>query len=113
MRGTLRLRDGIGGAPLRVLLRPLAVARLPGADLGDPLVDRDLEPLGRARRVVEVRERDPRKAHPDRSLDGPQIGLLIGRHEGKRVARQLGPGRPADAVDVVIGDVRHVEIDDV
>ena len=46
-------------------------------------------------------------------LDGAQVGLLVGRHEGERVARQLGPGRPADAVDVVVGDVRHVEVDDV
>ena len=54
-----------------------------------------------------------RQALADGALDGAEIGFLVRRDEGERVARQLGAGRAADAVDVVLGDVRDVEVDDV
>ena len=113
MGGALSLRNRMAGASLRVLPGPLALDRLPGADLGDPLVDRDLQPLGGPHAVVEVGESDPEKPGSDSALDGAEIGFLVRGHEGERVPRQLGAGRAADAVDVVLGDVRDVEVDDV
>ncbi len=73
----------------------------------------NLEPLRRALRVVEAGERHAREALADGPLDGEEVPLLVGRDEGERVAGRLGPGGPADAVDVVVRDVRHVEVHDV
>ena len=42
-----------------------------------------------------------------------EVRLLVGRDERERVARQLGARRAADAVDVVLGHVRDVEVHDV
>ena len=63
--------------------------------------------------VVELRKGDAREALADRALDRAEIRLLVGGDERERVARLLGARRASDAVDVVVGDVRDVEVDDV
>src|ERR1700690_2816516 len=93
-------------AAVRLLLRPFSLLGLPSADRGDALGDRDLEAFGRARRVVELGHRDARQSLADRALDLAKIRLLVGSHEGERVALQLRARRAAHAVDVVLGDVR-------
>ena len=63
--------------------------------------------------VIEIRQGDARQPLADLPFD-PGQRLLLGRgdqHEG--VAFRLGPGGAADAVDVVVRHVRHVEADDV
>src|SRR6185503_883758 len=69
------------GLALRLLLRLLAGAGAllgaAGADRGDPLLERDLEALGRLRLVVEPLDRAPREARADRPLDGIQLGPLL------------------------------------
>src|SRR5512141_770862 len=100
-------------AAVRLLLGALALLGLAGADRGDALGDGDLEALDRARRVVEVGDGDAREALADRALDLAEVRLLVGRDERERVALQLGARRAAGAVDVVLGDVRNVEVHDV
>ena len=97
----------------RLFLRPGSLLRLAGADRGDALGDRHLETFRRRRAVVESRHDDARQAFADRALDGAQVGLLFGRDEGEGVAGQLGAGGATHAVDVVVGDVGHVEVYDV
>src|SRR2546426_3729382 len=80
---------------------------------GKAVVEGDLELLRRLLPVVEPRENHPRQALADRALDARNVALLLGRHEEERVAGGLGPGRPSHAMDVVLGAVRHVEVDDV
>ncbi len=119
-----RARRRLGRARCRALLRPLRLARrllarprpllgLAGADRRDALGDRDLQPLPRLRGVVEARQRQLRHALPHRPLDGEPVRLLLGSHEREGVADLAGPGGAPDAVDVVLGDVGHVEVDDV
>src|SRR3989454_12426680 len=79
----------------------------------EPVVERDLELLRRLLPVVEAREGDAGQAASDRALDARNVALLLGRHEEECIARRLGPGRPSHAMDVVLGAVGHVEVDDV
>ena len=68
---------------------------------------------GRGQQVIEIRQGDPREPLADLPLD-PRQRLLLGwgdQHKG--VPFRLGPGRAADAVDVVIRDARHVNADHV
>ena len=96
---------------LRAGARPLV--GLPRADGRDALLERNLEALGRARRVVELGNRHAGKALSDRALDLAEIAFLVRRDEREGVARHLGAGRAADPVDVVLGHVGDVEVDDV
>ena len=100
-------------APLGLFLRPLPLVGLARADRGDALLDRDLEALRGPRRVVELRHRDARQALADRALDLAEVRLLVRRDEREGVALQLRARRAAHAVDVVLGDVRDVEVHDV
>jgi len=108
--GAVGLVVGIGGASLGLLLRSPTFLRLPRTDLGDPLRDGDLEPLRRFARVVEPGHDHPGQPLPDRSLDRREVLLLFGRHERERVTGRLGPRRPPDPMDVVLGQVRDVEV---
>src|ERR1035437_10935671 len=83
------------------------------ADGRDALLKRNLEALGRVRRVVELGNRHAGEAPSDRALDLAEIAFLVGRDEREGVARHLGAGRAANAVDVVLGHVRDVEVHDV
>ena len=67
----------------------------------------------RSRLVVEVRQRHARQPAADRLLDGAQAALFLRRHQRERRAGRFGARRAADAVDVVLGHQRHVEVDDV
>src|SRR5207253_8146802 len=50
----------------------------------------------------------------DEALQGPKVGLVVARRdEADRVADRLRPPRAADAVHVVLGLWREVEVDDV
>src|SRR2546425_4314199 len=79
----------------------------------EAVVERDLELLRRLLPVVEAREGDPGQTPSDRPLDAGNVALLLGRYEEERIAGGVGPGRPSHAVHVVLGAVRHVEVDDV
>src|SRR5664280_55074 len=83
------------------------------ADGRDALLKRNLEALGRVRRVVELGNRHAGEAPSDRALDLAEIAFLVGRDECEGVARHLGAGRAANAVDVVLGHVLDVEVHDV
>lgn len=48
----------------------------------------------------------------DELLDLVELALLLLRNEGDGAARRCGARRAADAVDVVLGIVRHVVVDD-
>jgi len=73
MSRTTSRRRSAGG----VDLRSRAFLALPGANLGDALRDRDLQPGFGPCRVVEVRHRDARQATAYGALDVPQIVLLF------------------------------------
>src|SRR5690606_8587390 len=97
------------GLPFGLRPRPLALLGLPPADLGDPLGDGDLETLLRSGGVVEARHRHAPELAADCPLDGGEQLLFGRRNEGVSIARGLGAGRPADAMDVILRLVRHVE----
>src|SRR5512143_614759 len=116
LRGTALARRHRGfmlGPAFDLLPGALALLGLAGADGGDALGDRDLEALDGPRRVVEFRDGDARQALADRALDLAEIRFLVRRDEREGVAFQLGARRAAHAVDVVLGDVRDVEVHDV
>ena len=50
---------------------------------------------------------------PRERLDGPDEGDVVGRDEGEGGAAPAGPGRPADAVHVVLAHGGNVVVDDV
>ena len=55
----------------------------------------------------------PLDARAGRALDRLQLAHLPGRHEGEGLAGATGPAGPADAVDVGLGVLRQVVVDDV
>src|ERR1043166_6434834 len=80
---------------------------------GETLSDRNLEPPGDFRGVIEVRQRDAQQWFADRALDHAELGLLLRRHERERLARHLGARRASHAMDVIVRGARDVEVDDV
>ena len=76
-------------------------------------VVRLLRPLGGGLGVIEIRQRDPWQPLADLSLDPLQRFLLGRRHQDEGVAPGFGPAGSADAVNVVVGHVRHVHADHV
>ena len=67
----------------------------------------------RVARVVEIGHRHARQSLADRLLDRAQIVLFFRSDERERVAVRLRARGTADAVDVVLRHVRHVEVHDV
>jgi len=63
--------------------------------------------------VVEAVEDPACDPAPEHLLDAAQARFLVGRDEGQRVARRLCARRASDAVDVVLGALRQVEVDHV
>ena len=98
---------------LRFLLRPLSLLGSPSADGGDPFTYRHLEALGRRRLVVEVRDDDTRQRPTDRALDRAKVPFFLGRHERKRITGRVCARGATDAMDVVVRDIRDVEVHDV
>src|SRR5437868_22583 len=98
---------------IRLRFRPRSLFCFPAADCGDPLANRNLEATLRPSVVVEIRKCDLRQSLADRFLDGAQIVMLVRRDEGECIAYLACPRRATDAVDVVVGRLRHIEVDDV
>src|SRR5437868_12712615 len=98
---------------IRLRFRPRSLFCFPAADCGDPLANRNLEATLRPCVVVEIRKCDLRQSLTNRLLDGAQIVLLVRRDERECIADLTCPRRATDAVDVVVGRLRHIEVDDV
>src|SRR5712692_1987428 len=105
-----RLGALMGAPPGGVHLGAGTIVRLPRPNGGDPFGERHFEASRRCRAILEVGNRHPREALPDRALDAPKLPLLLRRHEREGLPRRLGPARPADAVDVVVRHQRDVEV---
>ena len=109
-----RLLRRAGVSTARCLgLGAVAVACLAGADRGDAFRERYFEACSRFCAVVEVGQGDARQSFGEHALDAFYFALLLRRDEGEGVAGQLRPAGAADAVDVVFGYQRHVEVDHV
>jgi len=63
--------------------------------------------------VVEGVEFDALDFLADEAFDGADVHHVFGDHEGEGVARRFGATGAADAVDVIFGMLRHVEVNDV
>src|SRR6185503_13421453 len=98
---------------VRFRLRPRAFFRLPAPDCGDPLADWNLQTPFRPRIVIEIGNGDLRQSLSDCLLDCAQIVLLVRRYESKCVADLACARGPTHAVDVVIGRLWYIEVDDV
>ncbi len=98
------------GAALGVDLGSRSLLGFARPDRGDPLGDAAPPASPRPGTVVEVRHRHARQPLPHRPLDSPKFALFFRSHQGERLTHGLRPGRPAHAVDVVVGHLRHVEV---
>src|SRR5205085_3307001 len=78
----------------------------------DPLANRNLEATLRPSVIVEIWKCDLRQSLANRLLDRPQILLLVRRDEGECIADLACPRRTTHTVDVVVGRLRHIEVDD-
>ena len=96
---------------LRFRSRPLACFSRP--DCRDSLADRNFQPTFRARVVVEIGKRYLWQALADRFLDRAQVVLFVGRDERERISSFTSSRRATDAMDVVVGRLRHIEVHDV
>src|SRR5690606_1363756 len=94
-RGVMAVRALVPAAPALAAGRGLAGARAGGGGAVIGVVVDDLDAL------------------PDQPLDVAQIGALVGAAERAGAARRAGARGAADAVDVALGFVRQVEVDDV
>ena len=66
-----------------------------------------------ARIGLEARDRLARDAAPEHALDVVEELELVDAHQRDGVAVDAGAPGPADPVDVVLGDHRQLEVDDV
>ena len=69
-------------------------------------------PWGRGDRVIKVREDFALKRMSHDALERPDHVVVFGSDKGKSVSGALGASRAADAMDVGVGGVGHVEVDD-
>ncbi len=109
-----RAAVAMGGraAPLRGRDRPRpdAARRIREARAGGALADR----LGTDRAVrLEARDHLGRDRSAEQLLDLAEEGRLVDADERDRVTGLLGSTRPADPVNVVLGDHRQLVVDDV
>src|SRR6185503_5427181 len=95
--------------PLRVAAP--ALLGLARANRRDAFGQRNLQLGLRFRGIVEVRHRDARQRAAHRALDGVDLALLLRRDERERLSRRFRAARAADAMDVVLGHERYVEVD--
>jgi len=63
--------------------------------------------------IVKIRQRHARKPLPKRPLDGFQVTLFVIRDKRKRISARRCPAGASHAVDVIIGQVGAVKVDDV
>src|SRR3990172_4806256 len=105
LHGLVRLgEDRIGGGPARLARRGTATlaARPPAAH----------QPRHGARPWLESRDEDPLDAPLDQALDRGKRFRVFGRDERDRLSGEAGAPGAADAVHVVLGRTRNVEVDD-
>src|SRR5882757_4400436 len=57
--------------------------------------------------VVEIFQFHARDRLADETFDGENMRGVLGDHDGERVAGGLGAARPPDAMDVILGMLRH------
>ncbi len=69
-------------------------------------------PRRRGDRVIKVREDFPFERMSHDALESPDHVVVFGRDKCKSVTGALGAPRAADAMDVGVGGVGHVEVDD-
>src|SRR6266508_2660532 len=105
---------GKGGSARSTMRRPASpsVAAAPTAGIPRrPSAFPPADPRGRRRAVVEIREGDSGDRTAEDSLNRADVGFLLRRDEGDRLADCLHAGRAADPVDVVRRDRRDVVVD--
>ena len=96
-------RRGRGEATAAVRL---ALARVVAARGG-------LQPLDRLDRGHEAfRQRPVSQLHPHQLLDIAQVEPLVRRAKGDRFALGTGPSRSPDAVNILLGNIGQVEVED-
>ncbi len=118
--GSLPRRPVAGGthdASLRsaarsIRLRPNPLLRFSGADGGNTFGEGNLKALSGRRGVIEPLDLLARQACADGTLDGAEGVLFIRRDKGVRIARGVHPSCAPDPVDVILGELRDVEIYD-
>ena len=91
------------GAVRRLHRRTGPLLSLARPNLGNPLGERNLEPLLRFRVVVKIRHADPRETAPDRPLDVAHMCVLLRRDEGERFPGRVGSPGPSDPMNIVLG----------
>ena len=62
--------------------------------------------------VIEILQLHARDFLADESFDGKNVGCIFGNHDGKGVAAVFRAARAPDAMDVVLGMLRDVVVDD-
>jgi hypothetical protein len=63
--------------------------------------------------VVEIGHQHAGNGAAQEAFDGRDVFLLFRTHQREGVAQGMEPPRAADPVDIVLGGVRHVVVDDV
>ena len=102
----------VGGPARGIHCGAGALVPFPRPDFGDPFGERNFELCLGLGAVVEIGDRHTRQAPRDRPLDIAQVAFFFRRHEREGIAGRLGAAGAADAVDVILRNQRHVEIDD-
>src|SRR5881628_110202 len=100
-------------APGRLRCRALPLFGFARANFGDALRVRHLEALFRARLIIEIRHGHARQPLVDGAFDGANARLIFRRYKRKRRTGQFCTSRPSDAMDVVLWNGGHVEINHV
>ena len=63
--------------------------------------------------VIEIFQIHARDFLADEAFDGEDVAGVLGGHDGEGVAAGLGAAGAPDAMDVILGMLRHVVVDDV
>ncbi len=63
--------------------------------------------------VIEIFQLHARDFLADEAFDGENVRRILGHHDGEGVAGVLRAAGAPDAVDVILGMLRHVVVDDV
>jgi hypothetical protein len=99
--------------PRRLRFGPRPFLSFPAPNGGNSLRDRNFESSFGPRTVIEIRDRNPRQSLSDSFLDRAQIIFFIGRDERKGFTDFPRARCASNAVDVVVGGLRDIEIDHV
>ena len=69
-------------------------------------------PGRRGDRVIIVREYLPLERVPLDAFESPDHVVIFGSNKGKSISGALGTSGAADAMDIGVGGVGHVKVDD-